>query len=593
MTWAKRFVTGAASAARLPEICGLVWLILLAAGIWSHAHATQQTPFYDAFTYYQKANNFWTAVRAGHWFNPLNIAPTFRPPGTILMSYPFGFNIDPRGFYFRSVFFPILLVFAAVIVAAYDATDDARTRWKIMLTAMFFTSVALPYHFEYGSLDGFWGLVDSFLAGVTTLAAACAWRGTRAGGRILGWSVATCLASVVAIIVKPSGTLAAALVGLAWVLFAIATLIEERRASGGQTPGLLRLELRLLLGAGIIAAGDAAMVAASLGSGYLSKQSLAYGQNAIALMRQMPIPNDQIWLFLTISVGRGLIYWSGLALLICATAILSRRRSLITVRHLMAIFVCITMLLFGFWFWFIGSGAPTQVRYAVPFFMMGVVMLVPVALRAWGLAPFILRLISVILMIATTVNLALLLFLVHPSFAWQRFSGVGVTSDFSPVILVAFKKFVAQSADRQRSIYVVSFDDNDAFLGSIIDESRLLHPELPVLSLRRPIDWQRSATIRINEVETANALMVNPTQCPWAPTDGNATNLNEEQGIFTCWADGLTAADGISVFFEAPTVKLLSVVDAAKFRASLLAMVAVHGWDSKFVVANNPLTMAP
>jgi hypothetical protein len=38
---------------------------------------------------------------------------------------------------------------------------------------------------------------------------------------------------------------------------------------------------------------------------------------------------------------------------------------------------------------------------------------------------------------------------------------------------------------------------------------------------------------------------------------------------------------------------MLSIVDPAKFRASLTAMVAAHGWDSSFAVANKPLPTAP
>jgi hypothetical protein len=577
----------------MPEICGVGWLVLLAAGIWIHSHVSKQTPIFDAFTYYQKADNFWAAVQAGRWFNPLNIEPTFRPPGTILMSYPFGFSIDPRAFYFRSVYFPLILVFAAVIIVAYEAGDNVHSRWRIILTAMFFTSMTLAYHFEYGSVGGFWGLVDGFLAGLATLAGACAWRGTRARGHILTWSVATCLISVIAIIVKPSGALIAVIVGLAWVGFGLATVIECYQSSGGTTGGARRLVHKLLLGAVIVAVGDAAMVAASLNSGYLSQQNLAFGQTAIALMRQMPVPTDELWLFLNVALGRGLIYWTGLAVLICTSSLVSSRRSIITMRHLMVIIVCMATFLFGIWFWFVGSGAPTQVRYAVPFFMMALVWLVPVTLRAWVIAPLILRLGTAGLIFATLINLALLLLLAHPSGNWQRFSGVGVTSDFSPAILNAFKRFVAEPADQPRSVYVVSFDINDAILGSIIDESRLLHPKAQILSLRRPIDWQRSATIRINEVEAADALMVNPQECPWAPEGTDVANLTEEQGVFTCWADGLTAADGVAVLFAAPTVRLLSVVSSEKFRASLAAMVAAHAWDSTFLVANNLSTRAP
>ena len=65
--------------ARVPELCGLLWLALLAAAIWMHTHVTTQAPIYDSFGYYYKAHDFWEAVRRGQWFNPLNVEPTIRP----------------------------------------------------------------------------------------------------------------------------------------------------------------------------------------------------------------------------------------------------------------------------------------------------------------------------------------------------------------------------------------------------------------------------------------------------------------------------------------------------------------------------------
>lgn len=98
------------------EQCGILWLALLAIAIWKHTHVTIQMPIYDSFAYYLKAHNFWEAVRIWQWFNPLDIEPTARPPGTILMSYPLGFDSDPRGFYFRSVYFHNCMLFLSVLI---------------------------------------------------------------------------------------------------------------------------------------------------------------------------------------------------------------------------------------------------------------------------------------------------------------------------------------------------------------------------------------------------------------------------------------------------------------------------------------------
>ncbi len=554
-------------------------MILLAGAIWMHTHVTRQAPIYDAFTYYQKADNFWAAVHGGGWFNPLNIQPTFRPPGTVLMSYPFGFDSDPRGFFFRSVYLPAALLFTAVLIAAYQLQDDLWQRWRVLLTAIFFTSMTLAYHFEYGSIGGFWGLVDSFFSGLAAVAAAAAWRGTRPRAKILPWAAMIGLVSILAIIVKPSGALVAAAAGLAWGVFGLASLIEQLQS------GVWRvLAAKLVLGGVLIGIGDAAMVRASLDSGYLSPANMAYGKGAIALMRQMNFPASQLWIILNEGIGRGLLVWVAV---ICLAAAFSRRQAIMTVRSMAAILAAVAAVLFGIWFWFIGSGSDSQVRYAVPFFMMAFIWLVPISLVSWRLAPWLLRVITPAVMIATVINLALLLLVPKPSLAWQYFSGVGVTADFPVSVSNAFENLVALPSLRPRSIYVASFDTSDAILGSFIDEARLLHPADPGLwSLRRPVDWQRSATFRLNEIEAADALMVNPSQANQAPAGPYVANLQQEQGVMTIWADGLTAADGVKIFFSAPTVKILYVVDPAKLRASLEKMVAAHSWDPTFLAAN-------
>jgi hypothetical protein len=552
-----------------------------------HTHVTIQLPIYDAFGYYEKADNFWTALRGRTWFNPLNIEPTFRPPGTIFMSYPFGFTVNPRPFYFRSIYLPILLLFLAILIVAYDRKSDARIRWRIVLTAMCFTSMTLAYHFEFGSWGRlYWGLVDSFLTGLAAVGAACAWRGTRHTANILVWAIATCLISVLAIVVKPSGALVASVIALAWGAFGLATLIEHRQSPTWQKTVELRLIVKLTLGAFTIGIGDASIVAASMRSGYLSPQNFAYGQGAIELMRQIHLPIAELWMVMNAALGRGLIYWTCLAALICATALLSPSRSILTVRHITAILVCIATLLFGIWFWFIGSGASTQVRYGVPFFIMGLVWLTPTTQLAWDIAPTMVRRVTTAVMLATVLNLILLLLVQRPALAWQEFSGVGITADFSAVVSNALKAFVSENSDHPRSIYVISFDSNDAVLDSIIDNGQLFHPNRQPLTLRRPIDWQRSATVRIKEVETANALLVNPQQCTQTFKQVAVANLKDEQDEFTCWADGLSIKDGVIELLSTPTAKLFSIVNSARLHVSLKTFVATHKWDAFFNTAN-------
>jgi hypothetical protein len=576
------------SGERLPELCGVLWLALLAGAVWTHTHVTTQTPIYDSFTYYMKAYNFWEAVRAGRWFNPLNLEPTLRPPGTVLMSYPFGFDPDPRSFYFRSVYFPNCLIFASVLIAAYRIEDDIKARSRTILTAIFFTTITLAYHFEFDvGAFGYWGLVDSFLTGLAALAAACVWRGARIEARMLAWAVALSVVSATSILVKPAGTFVAAIVGLAWIAFALG----ELAGYGVSDKARQSLAFRFFCGAALIGLTDAMVMAAALSSRYLSRENLAYGQGSVAILKaEFHLPLSQYWPVLNSGLGGGFLVWGALAATTCAWALFRYGSAVVTTRHVIALGASLAAFAFGLWFWFAIAGGGSQIRYVVPFFGMGMIWLVPVTLRASQFVPSLLTLSLSGVMVAAALNLIAVLLVPRPSLAWQQLAGVGVTAaGFPPQTLETFKGLVAQNADRPTHLYIVSFDDNDAILESLVDQRWLLDHGSQSLLLQRPIDWQRSSTIRIAEIGAADMLLINPLQARPAAAGEKVDNLSEEQGVLTAWADRLDTSDGVSIFFSAPSTKILNIVEPVKFRESLERLIARYSWDPTFAKANHLL----
>src|SRR5205085_7417107 len=101
------------SSGQIAKIVVLAWLVFLGIALWQHAKNSQMPPTYDALNYFAKGKNIWLHLRGKHFVNPFNLPPTYRPPGTVLMSFPLGYHNDFHGFYFRSVFFPIVCFVAA------------------------------------------------------------------------------------------------------------------------------------------------------------------------------------------------------------------------------------------------------------------------------------------------------------------------------------------------------------------------------------------------------------------------------------------------------------------------------------------------
>lgn len=127
----KKFLLKIKAQEYLPLFMFFLAMIMLGIILFRHISLSQQPPMGDAFSYWIKAKNFWSSVGQNKWFNPLNIEPTFRPPGTVLMSYPLGFLENPHGFYFRSIFLPITLFVAALWIIAKPYCSTLKDQWLL------------------------------------------------------------------------------------------------------------------------------------------------------------------------------------------------------------------------------------------------------------------------------------------------------------------------------------------------------------------------------------------------------------------------------------------------------------------------------
>ena len=572
---------------RSPEISFVLWIIFLGVTIWAHASISQQPPFYDAFSYYEKAYNFWSAVHHEHWFNPLNLRKSLRPPGTVLMSYPFGFDPDPRGFFFRSAFFPAALLSLAVMVAAYEKSSERQIRWRITLVAVFFSTLPMLYGFA----REYWGLVDGFLTGVAALAAAAAWRSIVQ--RSLAYTVVTALASSFCILIKPSGTLATAIIGLAWASLALIQLKEawslpaERIAVGKY----------LVTSALIIGIADVLVLAAALSSDYLSLDNFKSGIATTAILNaEFTMPISLLWSVVHTGLGGAFVLWMVLAI----AAIMLGNRSAhgnstqsFSSRLLAgAAVAAILILTFGIWFWLISSGF-SQIRYGVPFFMIAWILMVPALIQIWTHAPRLLTTCIAAIMLAASANLALLLLQENPPSAWQRLSGTAIGAGRTSSTMNQFKQLV--EAPRQRAEFIYSFktDADDATLTSLCDQHNLFYRDKPPIKVRRAMDWTRGRIHRIDEIYSSDYLLFSPSQDRGVGASAQAgtpiKSFKAEHFAFVAWASNLAPGDGVEVIIHSPSVRLLHVRDRASLRRSLLRLVNAYRWRLVFTDANRSL----
>ena len=199
----------------LPIIILLIWVVCIGVMEWQHVCASPQPPIYDAISYIGKATAFWDNVAQGWPHNPFDGVYSLRPPGTVLLSYPFGFSADYHGFLFRSIFVPFIIWIIAILIASWPARSTIKpvTFWPSILGVFLLGPMPFFFQFEHPT-DAHWGLVDGFLASMAALAVACAGRSLIKKSR--KWVVFAALVSTFCLLIKPTGSIVLLFTALFW-----------------------------------------------------------------------------------------------------------------------------------------------------------------------------------------------------------------------------------------------------------------------------------------------------------------------------------------------------------------------------------------
>jgi hypothetical protein len=583
----------------IPVSWNIAWLCLLGWLIWRHVSVSDQPLIGDGRGYWLKARTFWNLAANGAWFNPFNIEPTVRPPGTILMSYPFGFSESIKGFLFRSVFFPISLSLLGVQVAGRLTKQSAGRGIDLACIAAFVCSAPLFYHFEYvpdRPSPAYWGMVDNFIGGTAALTVALALyaslRSSKSAALGAGLLASLCFCT------KPTGLIVVLLAGLVWIVVAAVFAARSSSHVDPRAPDLRSLIIGLSIYC-VVAAPF--IIVGRFFSQYFSAENISYGDRVVGFLRDAwPLPafgtslhNVQMTLgpLVTLSIVVTLVFGVLRSRTIRAGQV-SLARGIVAIGT-----VCgLLFILSGIWFWLIYTGG-SQVRYFYPFIMPGLVALVPVALELMSEAGPNAKVILRALLVLPAVNLTMLLATLHPSPTWQTMTGVNVgmtdvTDDMS------ISKALLRSV-RERGRDVVLYEDMSG-RGGIMDRywgfEISANPSLPNVHVVNPIDYVRTSTFRVREVADADFLLFRTLRASELisqrlSTDAS-TDFESEERIFQAWASSLNSADGVRIFAETDDLRLLQIVDHSKLEQSLANLVVAHKWRSVFTNAN-PQTWWP
>lgn len=556
-----------------PILAVAAWFVVVVTGLALAALKATEPPAWDSLSYLQKALTFWQAVDAGKPFNPFDLPMTVRPPGTILLSYPFGWSDDFRWFYFRSSAIPVTLLIAAVFIGCWSR--DVRERWLLAALAAALAGMPLLYQFQYISttLPSTWGLVDGFMTGVAAISAAAVTRS--AATRSRGWAITAAAAAALCLLIKPAGLLVMAFTGIAWLLVAGIgwTVARLEQDAAEQRFVVFSISAAMLI--------FAAVAAVSLRSAYFSAENVAFGQRVFAVFEIQPDKGVDVASLVRDSFGYVMP-----VLIVAGLFIAFRDRA--TRGPALAAALC---LFGGGWFWLFKTEL-LQIRYVMPFAAMAFVLLIP-ALTAWArnLTPPI-AYTGAALVSAPALMIGVLLHLPAPSPAWQRALGVNLEAN-------AFAAENAQGAEflrgleaegiPQASLYVTDTSPALRNVLAVASYPTITDPTRPQVAIRSPVDWQTPDALRRDDMLQSDFIAFEPikdaARRETILTREAVPDFATETLLINAWLTDVPKADGIVPVSET-RVRIVRVADRKKLEAAFQRFEASHSWPPSYHAAN-------
>ena len=567
-----------------------VWLTIVGCEIWFHAASATEPPVWDALSYSMKSKAFWDAVGSGHAFNPFALEPTVRPPGVVLVSYPFGFSERFSGFYFRTNFIPALLLALSVLIVGW-ATRTIRNS-PFVVAGVSVCVAGLPMIFQFQAFretpgaGAYWGMVDNFITGIAALSAACLVAASvRKSSRWAG--LAATLAGF-CLWIKPAGLLI-----MACMLFSFSCLLgpefwRKRRPDAWVVKSLAAFLIAYAV------AGSAAFF-----SPYFSMANVEYGSRSIVILK-----SEYPWTF-SLSLLAGTLQ-RGPGSAVTAILVLGLASAAMSRKHRWALPAACVTLASGIWFWLFFTGAVENVRYFVPFALMAAVFVLPAAMdwmaRRGALAQGMLVCFLSLPALASTVLAAQL----SASASYQRSLGISLSSNaFAGEGRLA--TYVIEDAQRRRikrpRIYACVLTDPLRVFSAVIEYGRNIGNAATKGTISVPDDWTRGAAFRLDEilqvdyiacvakegVRPVSVAQVGEEPLRWkhsidSPGRGGGggeptqvATYQDEYRVVRDWLQTLGSESGVEAVSTEHMV-LLHIVDRRRFEMALADFASRYRW---------------
>ncbi len=552
----------------MPVTVLVAWLTIAGMFTWQDSRENLVPPIWDPETYVEKADGLWKSLLAGDGQNWLNVPPTVRPPGTVVLTAPLGPLRDFRDFFFRSVFVPVAIMIFAVFLAGFAITDRS---WESALVALVAGSMPMFWQFD-------WGLVDTFLAGLSALAmsgllvAALRFRYV--------WLILGLPALALIPVVKPSGFLLSAIISVSWLILALRFFANHPKGFARGMIGVFVTGLILTVLVGVVAY-------ASLTSEYFSKSNINFGKEALAALRgdwvsALP-PIDNAAAIIT-----GVIGLPVLATVACLGFgfLFSRRRNPIDKIYpevKWAAWVGVAVFCAGLAVCY-QTTLLRQLRYWYPFLAVAVVLMVPMFVT-WGNSVG-----RKICLFASITPIALLVFLGFPNTQGIALKIGGYrlpTEQGENEVREAYRFVDGFMAEHEKSPQLFTTTDTMEAMAYEAGFKWRLKSKAQLPLITRPFDWRRGGLVRIHEIYNADVMVIRRYGHSLDATQRSP--YQEELAAWGAWLEKTPIQGWTKVMFETPNAISLAVLDREALAREMRSYIADRPWRPEFIAANQPV----
>jgi hypothetical protein len=454
------------------------------------------------------------------------------------------------------------------------------------------------YHFDWTNETNGpvrWGFVDNFQAGISALAMAATLRSIQTVSTL--WLITGSILAAFTLLIKPSGLMIMAIVGLIWlILVASKWLGTTRLEKTDQTwqKYLLNSLASFLLIYGLV-------FYICINSEYFSEELFAYAKQALIIMNEVLKADIKTYLLLFHkSTGEVIIIW---IMTITVLFIYQKKTSKIPSKvnqqavPLTSLVSSGVIWFLGAWYWLIVQAGGNQIRYFYPPLLMGCICVIPAAIVIWPTLNRRIQLLLFAMCLVPPINIfAILLAGNNPSIDWQKLTGVSISiGTYGDATDQAYRFLnVVRKSGKNATVYSVSYELPSIIFENIGKYEEIIKPNQPRYNVIMPMDWINGFVIRIKEILGSDYILVKN----FDPNEANAI-LNKqgfdtflsERTAFEAWLSTLNADNdaGINIVSESPSLRLLHIKNANALYLSIDDFVRKYSWRDAFVSTNKPL----